>query len=246
MDQEVEISVVAPVFNEEACLIQFVEELHQTLESSRRSFEVVCVDDGSDDATRTILVGLQARYPSVRPLALDGHHGQSAAIAAGVVEARGRYIALIDADMQNDPADIPRLVGLLERRRELDAVVGVRARRQDSGVRRLSSRVANRCSWWITGDKVSDAGCGLKLCRAAVLKRVTFFRGAHRFLPTLLRGEGATVLEAVVGHRERRSGSSKYGHGLARTFTALRDAFGVRWMSERRLRFQARGLGGES
>jgi dolichol-phosphate mannosyltransferase len=229
-----EISVIAPAFDEESCIEGFVAEVHEALQSTGRQFELLCVNDGSSDGTAVRLQGLRERYPLLRPLSLDEHCGQSAALAAGVAVSRGVLLVLMDADLQNDPADVPHLLARMDREPGLAGIVGVRVSRCDNWVRRLSSTVANRCAGMITGDRVRDAGCGLKVFRAAVLKRVRFFEGAHRFLPTLVRMEGGHVAEVPVSHRPRRHGRSKYGLGLGRTLTALHDALGVRWMMERK------------
>jgi dolichol-phosphate mannosyltransferase len=235
-DKAPEISVVAPVFNESDGISRFVEEACRALDRLGRRYELLCVDDGSVDDTRTKLLALASRFPRLRPLALDAHRGQSAAMAAGVAASRGLFISLIDADLQNDPADLAMMLERLETDdRPCDCVVGVRRARRDPWLRLISSRVANWTARLILADDVTDAGCGLKICRAALLRRVGFFRGAHRFLATLIRMEGGRVVEVAVEHRQRVHGTSKYGYGLGRTFTALRDALGVRWLKDRKL-----------
>ena len=236
------LSLVAPVYNERECIEEFVREADAELKKLGRSYEIVCVDDGSQDGSREILVGLKPRFPALRVVGLGRNGGQSAAFAAGVQFARGALIALMDADLQNDPADIPRLLAVLEGPERPDCVAGCRAARRDNWLRRLSSRIANRVRIWITHDPVRDTGCSLKLFRAEYLKRVKFYRGMHRFLTTLIRMEGGTVCEVDVHHRPRPKGTPKYGHGLGRTFTALRDAFAVRWMQSRCLRYKAEEL----
>ncbi len=234
---ELQLSVVAPAYNEQESIEDFVREMCETLRSLAVPFEVVCVDDGSSDQTWQLLQQLRARFPELRPAALERNSGQSAALAAGVSLARGRYIGLIDADLQNDPADIARFFQSMVSRGDLDCLVGVRAERRDNWLRRISSRVANAVGFWITKVAVRDAGCAVKVCRAEYLKRVPFFRGAHRFLATLVQLDGARVEELLVNHRPRLKGSSKYGSGLGRTFVALRDALGVRWMMDRKIRY---------
>ena len=236
-----EVSVVAPAFDEAECIEAFVVELCAVLAGSGSDHEVLCVDDGSTDGTLGLLHSLAGRFPGLRVVALEGHHGQSAAMAAGIRLARGRFVALMDADLQNDPADLRPLLELV-RSGSCDCAVGVRTRRRDRWLRRFSSRLANWCSTRIVGDRVTDAGCGIKVGRADVLKTIPFFRGAHRFLPTLARVGGARVVEVPVNHRERAGGQSKYGSGLGRTLSALRDAFGVRWLSDRAIRPQVREL----
>jgi dolichol-phosphate mannosyltransferase len=234
------LSVVAPAFNEEEGIEQFVAEVCGELDGFGCTYELICVDDGSTDSTRARLSALCVRFPSLRPVKLDGHYGQSAALAGGIELARGEIIVLIDADLQNDPRDIARLVGVLDA--HCDCVVGVRVRRRDNWLRRLSSRVANWMSRRITREEFSDAGCGLKVCRAPLLKQVPMFRGAHRFFGPLIKQCGGHVKELQVNHRPRMRGQSKYGHGLGRTFTALRDALGVRWLGDRKLRYRVAEL----
>jgi len=244
------LSVVAPAYNEQESIEDFVMEMCQHLDvlpppanTAGASYELICVDDGSTDQTFARLMALRQRFPQLRPLALDRNHGQSAALAAGVAVARGEIIALIDADQQNDPADVARLFEMLQADSGVDALVGVRARRRDTWLRRISSKVANRIGQWITGEQIKDGACGLKVSRAEFLKRVTFFRGAHRFLATLVRLEGGVVREINVNHRPRAKGESKYGSGLGRTFIALRDAFGVRWLKDRKIRYKLQEAG---
>jgi dolichol-phosphate mannosyltransferase len=236
------LSLVAPVYNERECIEEFVREADAELRKLGRAYEILCVDDGSKDGSREILVGLKPRFPALRVVALERNCGQSAAFAAGVQFARGALIALMDADLQNDPADIPRLLAVLEGPERPACVAGCRTARRDNWLRRLSSRIANRVRIWITHDPVRDTGCSLKLFRAEYLKRIKFYRGMHRFLTTLIRMEGGTVREVDVHHRPRPKGTPKYGHGLGRTFTALRDAFAVRWMQRRCLRYKAEEL----
>ena len=247
------LSVVAPAYNEQESIEDFVVEMCQHLDAlpsrvaqSRESYELICVDDGSTDQTFARLMELRQRFPRLRPLSLDRNHGQSAALAAGVAVARGEIIALIDADLQNDPADVARLFGMLQADQEVDALVGVRAKRRDTWLRRVSSKVANGVGQWITGEQIKDGACGLKVSRAEFLKQVTFFRGAHRFLATLVRLEGGVVREIDVNHRPRAKGESKYGSGLGRTFIALRDAFGVRWLKDRKIHYKLQEAGREA
>ena len=247
------LSVVAPAFNEQESIEDFVVEMCQHLEAlastskaQRAGYELICVDDGSSDQTFPRLLELRRRFPRLRPVALDRNHGQSAALAAGVAVAQGEIIALIDADLQNDPADVGRLFSMLQDQSDLDCLVGVRAQRRDTWLRRVSSKIANRIGRWITGEYIRDAACGLKVCRAPLLKQVTFFRGAHRFLATLVRLEGGIVHEIDVNHRPRIKGESKYGSGLGRTFIALRDAFGVRWLKDRKIRYRLEEAGRET
>lgn len=172
----------------------------------------------------------------MRVLRFTENCGQSAALDAGFRAARGAVIATIDADLQNDPADLPRLLAALER---ADVVNGIRVGRQDPWLRRASSRVANAFRNWATGDHVTDVGCSLRVMRVEFLRRVKLYRGMHRFLPTLLRMEGARVIELPVSHRPRRRGRSKYGIAN-RLWVALTDLLAVCWMQRRRLDYRLR------
>lgn len=234
------LSVIAPAFDEQACIRPFVIEVCETLDAAGESYELVCVDDGSSDATAAILGSLRAEFPALRVLVLDRHQGQSAALAAGIAASRGEIVALIDCDLQNDPADISTMMALIDDNGAYDCVVGVRARRHDGWLRRIISRVANGLAARITRHRFRDGACGLKVCRGALLRRIPFFRGAHRFVPTLVALEGARVVEMEVNHRARAAGRSKYGNGLAWALGALRDALGVRWLADRRVRAAVR------
>jgi dolichol-phosphate mannosyltransferase len=184
-----------------------------------------------------VLAGLVARDPRVRVLHFAENCGQTAAFAAGFEAARGEVVATLDADLQNDPADLPRLLTALD---GADVVNGVRQERQDGFVRKASSRIANGFRNWATRESVTDVGCSLRVMRAPFLRRVKLHRGMHRFLPTLLRMEGARVIELPVRHRPRRHGRSKYGIAN-RLFVGLADVFAVRWMQKRQLRWRLRG-----
>src|SRR3954463_8022826 len=181
----VALSIVAPTWNEESCIDEFVEETCQTVGQLGLPYELICVDDGSTDRTGALLLALRDRRPSLRPCTLDGHHGQSAALWAGIAMARGAVIVLMASDLQTAPADVAVLLARL-RLGDDHCVVGVRRVRRDGWLRRLSSRLANRVALLITGCPVTDAGCGLKVARADVLRRLPFFRGAHRFIATLI------------------------------------------------------------
>ncbi len=237
------VSLVAPAFNEEASIEPWVAEVARALDQLGRAWEIVCVDDGSTDGTLIRLEGLRRVVPGLRVLALDGHGGQSAALHAGVQAARGAIVVLMDADLQNDPADIGPMLALLDAEPALAAVVGRRAQRRDGWIRRVSSRIANRIAAGILAEPTRDAGCGLKAFRAPILRKLPAFRGNHRFLAALVRLEGGTVREIAVEHRPRQQGRSRYGAGLGRTFTALGDALAVRWMQSRKLRSTAKEPG---
>jgi dolichol-phosphate mannosyltransferase len=231
------LSVVAPAFNESESIEEFVHETCRKLNGLEAPYELICVDDGSTDDTWEKLTRLCHQHPALRPAALEKHCGQSAAVAAGTAVARGDVIAYIDADLQNDPADIERMYRMLCERPEYACIMGLRTHRQDDWLRRISSRIANWAAQQITGDEARDAACGLKLCRGDCARRLPYFRGAHRFISALVKMDGGRVLETAVNHRPRLRGHSKYGSGLGRTFVALRDALGVRWMRDRKIQY---------
>jgi glycosyltransferase involved in cell wall biosynthesis len=225
-----EISLVIPVYNEEESLEILAAEIRAALATNTAAdYEVLFVDDGSRDRSAEILARLRRDDPRIRVLRQKSNAGQSAAFDAGFRFARGRVVVTLDSDLQNDPADIPRLVAALD---GADVVCGVRANRRDTWVRRASSRIANAVRNRLTHDRVTDTGCSLKAFRAERLQRLPMFNGMHRFLPTLLRMDGARIVELPVNHRPRRYGVAKYGIGN-RLFRALADLFAVRWMQRR-------------
>jgi dolichol-phosphate mannosyltransferase len=235
-DDAPELSVVLPVRDERANLAPLLRELGAAL--AGRRYEILAVDDGSTDGSLDELRRLARTMPELRVLRLGAAAGQSAALAAGWDAARAAVIATLDADGQNDPADIPPLLAHLAARPALAAVVGVRARRRDAWWKLVQSRVANTFRNWITGHRVRDTGCGLKVFRRAALRRLPRFDGMHRFLPTLIARDGGRVEELPVTHRPRRHGRTKYG-AWNRALRGLRDALGVRWLARRRLRGDA-------
>jgi len=236
------LSLVIPVHDEEESLEALHRELDAAVGNWPGGLEILFIDDGSRDASRARLQVIAEKDPRVRVLALDAQHGQSAAFDAGFRAARGELIATLDADLQNDPADLPRLLAALE---HADVVCGVRIARRDAFVRRASSRIANAFRNAVTGESVRDVGCSLRVIRSRSLVHVKLYRGMHRFLPTLLALEGARVIELPVAHRPRRHGRSKYGIAN-RLFVGLVDVFAVRWMKQRRLAYRVRELGPRS
>jgi glycosyltransferase involved in cell wall biosynthesis len=224
-----EISVVVPVYNEEENLPHLAAEIRGVMAGLGRPYEVIYADDGSTDGSPTVLERLAREDSAVRVIRQSRNSGQSAALAAGFRFARGGIVVTLDADLQNDPADIPRLLAPLD---AYDVVCGVRANRQDTWVRKISSRIANGVRNRVTRDAVTDVGCTLRACRAEYLRRIPMFTGMHRFLPTLLKMEGARVTEVPVHHRPRLHGQPKYNI-RNRIWRALADLFAVRWMQKR-------------
>lgn len=223
------VSVVVPAFNEADNIVPLAEEVVAALDALDGGFELIVVDDASTDATPVVL--REFRHPCVRSVFHRVNCGQSAAVASGFQAARGHWVATLDGDGQNDPADLPAMLARAIDER-VDCVTGVRRTRRDNVVRRVSSRVANGFRDWITGDRVTDSGCGIRVVRRAALREIPVFNGMHRFLPTLLRGQGYLVVEHEVNHRERLRGTSKYGVGN-RLWRGIRDCFGVRWYLKR-------------
>ena len=230
-----ELSVVLPAYNEEESLPQVWSEVGAVLDGLNRSAEVIFVDDGSVDATPDIVRSFRAADLRVRLIRLAANAGLSAALDAGLARARGRVVITLDSDLQNDPRDIPRMLDALE---GYDAVTGWRQQRDDPWLKRVSSRIANRVRNAVTRESVHDSACTLRVLRHGCLACLPRFRGFHRFVPTLLRMAGCRVLELPVGHRARRFGVSHYGI-RNRAFVAFEDLLAVRWMQDRRLRYDA-------
>lgn len=227
-----QVSVVLPVFNEAENLPSLLDEIAATLHGLGMRFEILAVDDASTDGSPEVLAQLRRQHPELRVLRHRRNCGQSAAFASGFAHARGEVVVTLDADGQNDPHDLPTLLAAL--RPGVDCVTGVRTRRQDTWVKRLSSRIANAYRNRITGDRVTDAGCTFRVVRRAALREVPVFNGMHRFLPSLLRWQGFTVVEVPVNHRPRTRGVSKYGVGN-RLWRGLRDCLAMRWYAARAL-----------
>jgi len=228
------LSLVAPVHDEEENLGPLYARIAEVF-GPGTDWELVLVDDGSRDRSAEHMAELTRKDPRVRGVYFSANRGQTTAIAAGLAAARAGLVATLDADLQNDPIDLPAMVEMLERER-VDAVVGYRMRRRDTWVRRLSSRIANRIRNGISGDSIRDTGCSLKVFRAEAIRAVPLFEGMHRFLPTLLRYHGFRVLEHGVSHHPRRAGVSKYGISN-RALRALKDLIAVRWMRGRIVRW---------
>ncbi len=230
--------MVVPVFNELDNLRPLVERVHAGLEGWGEPWELVAVDDGSGDGSGQRLDELAAEDPRLVVLHFVANCGQSAALDAGFKHARGRLVALLDADLQTFPEDLPLLIDELERS-GAGAVVGIRAQRRDTAWRRFSSRFANGVRNRLTREDIVDTGCPIKVFRREAVAAVPMFDGMHRFLPTLVKLAGHTVVQVPVRHAPRQAGVSKYGT-WDRAFRALRDALAVRWMQDRYLRWRLR------
>jgi glycosyltransferase involved in cell wall biosynthesis len=246
------LSIVAPARNEATNLAALVAEIVAAVTPLGVTYEIIVVDDGSTDDTPEILRALLTECPHLRPLRVEprGHgrrmagNGQSAAFAAAFREARGRIIASLDADLQNDPADLPALLAAMQDH-GADLVQGDRsAARSDGAVRRATSRVGRLARRLILADTTRDTGCSLRIMRrevAIALAGPLEFAGMHRFIPVTARDLGFSVVEVPVRHRPRRAGRSAYGI-LDRGLSGLVDCFAVRWMRARRRRIDARPL----
>ncbi len=239
-----ELSIVVPVYNEEESLPLLWPEIREVLDPTGLPYEVIFVDDGSQDRSAEIIREFRARDPRVRLITLKTNAGETAATDAGFKAVRGRYVVVMDADLQNDPHDIPAMLARLD---QWDAVTGWRVNRAagDSWIRRLSSRIANRVRNALSQETIQDSGCTFRAFRRECVRDLVLYRGLHRFIPTLLRIRGFRVIEVPVNHRSRRFGKSKYGIGN-RALRAFVDLLAVRWMKDRQLRYEiAEDLGGD-
>jgi glycosyltransferase involved in cell wall biosynthesis len=231
-----DLSIVVPVFDEEESLPLLWTELREVLDRLGLAFEVVFVDDGSRDLSAEIIRGFREADPRVRLVRLKENRGETAATDAGFKAARGQRIVVMDADLQNDPRDIPTLLSHLD---HWDAATGWRVQRAqgDGLVRRVSSRIANQFRNWVSDESIHDSGCTFRAFRRECLRGLVLYRGFHRFIPTLLKMRGYRVIEVPVSHRPRRFGRSKYGV-LNRAAVAFADLLAIRWMKARLLRYE--------
>jgi glycosyltransferase involved in cell wall biosynthesis len=226
-----DFSVIAPMFNEEGAAAALAREIAAAF--SGLAFEIIVVDDASDDDTRAVLLGLKGELPMLRVIGHARNAGQSRALRTGVLAARGAIVVTLDGDGQNDPADAPRLARRLAAApANLGMIGGERVSRQDRLAKRLASRLANGVRGWLLGDHAADSGCGLKAIRREVFLRLPFFDHQHRFLPALVLREGYAVAFEPVGHRPRRSGASKYTN-LGRLWSSIWDLLGMLWLRAR-------------
>jgi dolichol-phosphate mannosyltransferase len=221
------LSVITPIFNEEDSIPRLVEQLMDVLGGLGLPFEIICVDDGSTDKSAQILRAQAARHPELKVVELRRNYGQTAAIMAGIDFATGDIIISIDADLQNDPKDIPRLLEKIDE--GYDVVSGWRCNRLDAKLKRVfTSRLANRVISTLSGVRLHDYGCTLKAYRRDIIKNVRLYGEMHRFIPIYASWHGARVIELPVDHHARAFGSSKYG--LDRTFKVVLDLFVVMFL----------------
>ncbi len=230
-------SVVLPVFNEQDNLETLFSELKRAADSTGRPWEAVFVDDTSTDASLSIIQKLAEAHDEVRYVAFADNRGQSAAFCAGFDAADSDIIITMDSDLQNDPADIPAMLELFGD--ECEMVIGWRAKRRDTFIKRISSKIANAIRDFIVDDGVRDTGCSLKIMRRDMLMRLPRFKNMHRYFPILMKVQGARIKEVKVNHRERFSGVSKYGT-LDRAMAGIYDLIGVQWLIKRHIGYSVK------
>lgn len=234
MSQLIELSALLPVYNEQECIEPVLRELDGVLRSIGRPYEIIAVDDGSTDQTPAILARLKSEWPHLRVLRLTPNSGQSAAMGAGFQGARGAILITLDADGQNDPAEIPRLLKELE---QADVCCGYRLNRQDTAAKRYGSRLANAIRNSALKENIRDTGCTLKAFKAEFVRNLPMeLKGMHRFLPALVRMRGARIAQIGVRHRPRSAGQSKYTN-LKRLRETIGDLRAVCWMQTRFKKF---------
>ena len=232
---KVDVSICVPVFNEEENLPVLVESIDAVFKGLPQSFEVVFADDASSDKSWDVIQRLKLKYPFIRAVRLNRNSGESAAEEAAMKAARGAVFMTMDADMQNDPCDIPDFMTAIK---DADAVCGTRVgRRRDPFIRLVSSKIANWVRNTLSGESISDAGCTYRAFKRECFEKIRMYDGMHRFLPTLFRIEGFRVVEIPVSHNERKFGASKYGV-WNRLFKSFYDLIAVRWMKKKHLNYK--------
>ncbi|MGR3311022.1 MAG: glycosyltransferase family 2 protein [Candidatus Brocadiales bacterium] len=229
-----EVSIVIPVFNEEENVPILASALTCVMEKTGYSYEVIFVDDGSMDGSGLILKKICSENSNLKTIRFKHNAGQTAAMDAGFKAARGKFVVSMDADLQNDPADIPLLLDGLK---SYDLVYGWRYKRNDPWIKLISAKVANFVRNKLSDEDIKDIGCSLKAYKKECLDKIKLYNGLHRFLPTLFKMEGFTVTEVKVNHLPRKYGVSKYGI-RNRIFRAFYDLLAVRWMKKRRLNYE--------
>jgi dolichol-phosphate mannosyltransferase len=232
--QKIEISAVIPVFNEEENLPVLIPKLMEIFNQLSKVYEMIFVDDGSSDNSRKILREMAIQHPTLRVLGLKENRGLSTALLAGMREARGDILITLDSDLQNDPADIPRLLQCLD---QYDMATGWRQKRDDPWLKRIASKIGNGVRNRLSGETIHDSACTLRVFKKECIRTVPIFNGMHRFFSTLVKMEGFRIIEVPVSHHPRRYGKSKYNirNRMIRSFT---DLLAVRWMKDRRVRYE--------
>jgi len=230
------ISFVVPIYNEEENIPKLVEEIEAVAPDLSDNYEILLVDDCSSDNGLQLIRDLSEKIPQLRYLSFARNSGQSAALYAGFQAATGEVIITMDADLQNDPADLRQMI---KHYGEYDMINGWRFNRQDTWSKKLASKFGNAVRNRMTNETIHDTGCSLKIMNAEMLKKIHIYKGLHRFLPTLMRLEGAKIIEVKVNHRERLFGESKYTN-LRRGIEGFYDLIAVRWMQSRHLRIEVK------
>jgi len=232
--KKIDISIVAPVYNEEENLPILISQLVDVLNPLGRSYEMIFVDDGSTDRSRSVLKEMVPRVPQIRILGFKKNCGETAAGAAGLKAAGGDVVITIDADLQNDPKNIPMMLDYLK---EYDMVTGWRQKRDDSWVKRVTSKIANGIRNTLSGEAIRDSGCTYRAYKRECLENIKLYKGMHRFMPTLVKMEGFRVIEVPIAHHPRQFGVSKYTT-WNRMWRAFVDLLAVRWMKSRHIRYE--------
>jgi len=232
-ENDPQISIVVPIYNEEECIAKSLKEIAGVMDKTDYTWELLAINDGSTDNTPVILQDLAKDMPQMRILTLVPNSGQSAAFGVGFRQAGGKIIVTIDADGQNDPADIPQL---LEKTKDYDCCFGYRATRRDSFAKRIGSKIGNGIRNWALQEDIRDTGCSLKAFPTVMARDLTMWHGMHRFLGSLLMMKGAVIAQIPVNHRPRELGTSKYTN-FGRLKTTIGDLKAVRWMKKRNRRF---------
>ncbi len=232
--RKIDISVVVPVYNEEENLPVLIPQISGVLNPLGKPYEMIFVDDGSTDNSRKVLKEMISQYPEIRILGFKRNCGETAAGAAGLKEARGEVVITIDADLQNDPRDIPTMLDYLK---EYDMVTGWREKRDDPWIKRVTSRIANRIRNRLSGEAIQDSGCTFRAYKRECLQNLKLYKGMHRFMPTLVKMEGFRVIEIPIAHHPRKFGVSKYTT-WNRMWRAFLDLLVVRWMKSRHIHYE--------
>ncbi|MBA4147830.1 MAG: glycosyltransferase family 2 protein [Verrucomicrobia bacterium] len=231
------LSIVLPCFNEEGNLRALIAAIRAGVEPLAIGYEIIITDDCSRDGSWGVLKELAAEDPRIRVQKFESNCGQSAAMWAGMKTARGKFLMTLDADLQNDPHEIPRFIAALE---HYDCVCGSRVesrRKGDNSVRIISSRIANGVRNWLSGDTISDSGCCFRAFKRECIENLKFFKGMHRFMPTLIKLEGFSVTEIPIGTNPRFAGKTNYGV-WNRLFASFYDLLAVRWMKSRMVHYK--------
>ena len=241
LKNEIKLSFVIPVYNEEENVKPLYKKIRKVIDEKLKfKCEIIFVDDGSSDNSLKNLKELKKIDNDIKIISFEENRGQSAAMAAGFEFAKGILTATLDADLQNDPEDIPKMLEFIP---EYDVVCGIRVKRHDNLIRKIGSKIGNSIRNWVTNDNIVDTGCSLKIYKTKYLKRIKMFKGMHRFLPTLLKLEGAKVHQIEVSHHPRKYGESKYGLGIAsRAGKAFLDLLAVRWMISRHINYRIKEI----